>query len=316
MLDYLDEDVAYFLGMIVARGTINETGSIKQLIIEFPYGYIETENVKDRNSLLVSIDSVMDRVSELTEGSVRKIQKENSADIIIEFSRRTILWRDVQMLLHGYRNYNEFEIPEQIFKSPTSIQKEFIRGFSDVGAKVRLSNAYYNNQHRVYIDVLNSNWKLPIQICKLLQDYIGIPVQLITWGHPNIRDSGLDRYKNGDKYFWKKEHQIKVFAEDFEEIGFYIKHKQDAFIEFVQENKKLDRVSRFCEPPKRETKNKPLHPMESAEEIPIAIRNNHYNSYWQICCDLGCERCKRQRTINRDECEKVEDEEYDNNEAK
>jgi len=41
MIDYIDIDVAYVLGLIVARGKIVDTGTLKQIIIEFPYKNLE-----------------------------------------------------------------------------------------------------------------------------------------------------------------------------------------------------------------------------------------------------------------------------------
>lgn len=37
MLSYLDEDVAYLLGLIVCRGKLVDTAPIRSLIIEFPF---------------------------------------------------------------------------------------------------------------------------------------------------------------------------------------------------------------------------------------------------------------------------------------
>lgn len=124
--NYLDEDVAYLLGMFAARGTIREENNNKQIIIEFPYSHIETENVKDKNSLLVSIDDIINRISELVEFSPRKVPKDNSVDIIIETRKNTVFWIAIKLLLHGSTSHNNFEIPPNILQSCKSIKKEFI----------------------------------------------------------------------------------------------------------------------------------------------------------------------------------------------
>jgi hypothetical protein len=36
-MDYMDADVAYLLGLIVARGTLTPSEQVRQLTIEFPY---------------------------------------------------------------------------------------------------------------------------------------------------------------------------------------------------------------------------------------------------------------------------------------
>jgi len=37
IVDYLDADVAYLVGMITARGTFHQDGDIRRLVIQFPY---------------------------------------------------------------------------------------------------------------------------------------------------------------------------------------------------------------------------------------------------------------------------------------
>jgi hypothetical protein len=194
--------------------------------------------------------------------------------------------------MKGKSSYYEFEVPDQIFESEESIKKEFIRGFADVAGSARWANRNRWGKCRVYLDVLNSplNWHLPIQICYLLQDQLGVPVDVIQWGHPNTRDPSLKEYKNGRKDAWAREHQIKIFADDFEKIGFYMSHKQEILEELAEYNRKkgFDKT-KFCKPPKRR-KNKPKHPSENSEKLPPQIRGKHYDSYWQICADMGCTR--------------------------
>lgn len=35
--DYIDADVSYLVGLIIARGTLSESHGIRQLTIQFPY---------------------------------------------------------------------------------------------------------------------------------------------------------------------------------------------------------------------------------------------------------------------------------------
>jgi len=35
--DYIDTDVAYLVGMIVARGAFHQDGDVRRLVIQFPY---------------------------------------------------------------------------------------------------------------------------------------------------------------------------------------------------------------------------------------------------------------------------------------
>ena len=43
------------------------------------------------------------------------------------------------------------------------------------------------------------------------------------------------KYKQGNPHFWKKEHQIKIFANEFEPIGFAVIHKNEALHELSNE---------------------------------------------------------------------------------
>lgn len=73
-----------------------------------------------------------------------------------------------------------------------------------------------------------------------------------------------------------------------------MKHKQEILEELAEYDKQkgFDPAS-FCSPPKRLMgKEKPRHPAEKSEKLPPECRNKHYQSYWQICADLGCIRYK------------------------
>ncbi len=311
VLDYIDPDVAYFIGLITARGELADSGGVKRISIEFPFRNLEVEGVKkkivQRDQILLSLDKVINRVNELADVNTRKDIGERSVYLVVETLKNTLFWRNIRMLMKEKTTYYEFEIPDQIFESDEEIKKEFARGFSDVAGSARFSNRNRWGKCRVYLDVLNSplNWRLPIQLCHLLQDHLGIPVDTIAWGHPNIRDPKLKEYKKGRKDAWAREHQIKVFADDFEKIGFYMSHKQEILEESAGYNKEKGfSKAKFCNPPKRlGKKQKPRHPSEKSDKLPSEIRGKHYNSYWQICSDVGCIRyanfMKKQKKLSK-----------------
>ena len=96
----------------------------------------------------------------------------------------------------------------------------FLQGFSDVTGYIRRSNRYFQPyEHRVYLEI-PQNWELVIDICNLLQS-VDIPVQTIDWAHPNMRDGNLKKYNQGNTNFWKKEHQIKIWANEFQPVEFW-----------------------------------------------------------------------------------------------
>ena len=47
--NYLDPDVAYFLGMISARGVLHESAGDKKIVIDFPFGSFNAEGVNKRS---------------------------------------------------------------------------------------------------------------------------------------------------------------------------------------------------------------------------------------------------------------------------
>lgn len=73
-----------------------------------------------------------------------------------------------------------------------------------------------------------------IDVANMLKD-VDVPVQTIDFGHPNFRDAKLVKYNQGKPNFWKKEHQVKIFANEFLPVGFNIKHKQDALERYAEE---------------------------------------------------------------------------------
>jgi len=293
--DYLDADVAYYIGLVTARGTISDSGGIKRITIEFPFKNLKVQGIKiamvQRSQILLSLDKAISRVNELTECTVRKEQTAYAIHLILETLKNSIFVRDTKMLMKNKTSYHEFEVPSQIFEADIGIQKEFLRGFADVAGSARKTNLNIAGKHRVYLDILNSpsNWKLPIQLCNLLQDHLGVPVDVIQWGHPNTRDPSLKEYKAGRQDAWAREHQLKVFADDFEKIGFYMSHKQAVLEELAEYNRLKFSNATFCTPPKRK-RSKPKHPSESSDKLPQELRGKHYNSYWEICADLGCHR--------------------------
>ena len=291
--DYLDEELAYLLGAIVARGEIFEERDMTTILIAYPFknliaeGLTKSYNAPDKLSL--GLDGIVNLASNLGF-NVTKQSSETECRLVIKVMTESLPMRVLKSHLSPGRSYREFHVPEAIFNSKESIQREFVRGYVDVAGHVRKSNNYIDGRHRVYIDVLNENWHLPVELCTLLQDHLRVPVQTITWGHPNIRDPNLSDYNAGRQRSWAREHQIKVFADVFMRVGFYISYKGEILEELGDYNKKNfpKRSAEFCPGPKRITDKKPQHPGENDPQLPDRIRGKHFDSYWQICEVMGC----------------------------
>jgi len=286
-LDYIDADVAYLLGLITARGRISEAGGIRQIVIEFPYQSLEVQGIHttfDTNtSIRLGLQEIRERILELTNADISIINKENSIDLILRFIRNTMAWRNILMHTQGKTSYEYFSVPDIFFltDTPTDWKREYVRGFADVAGNVRRSNRYADGTNRVRLDVLNypTNWEMPVQLCTLLEEHLEIPVQLITWGHPNM---GRDF----------REHQINIFAVPFGKIGFSLKHKQAILEEFIEHDLKnySNKTYNPCLGRKKLRRRKPKDNREADEKLDERIRGKHFNAYWQICKRLGCTR--------------------------
>ena len=54
-----------------------------------------------------------------------------------------------------------------------------------------------------------------------------------------MRDGNLTKYNQGKPDFWKKEHQIKVWAVEYQPIGFAVIHKQEA-LDYFADKQRID----------------------------------------------------------------------------
>jgi len=293
MTAYLDPDVAYLLGLIVGRGQIVTSGNATTISINFPFKKPKVEGFDQFNEFTRSVHKIRRRIQNLVEGDVevQDDEKEREVRLNISFHRRPVSLRNIQLLLQEKKSHYEFSTPTEIHehKDPDVI-REFLKGYADTAGNIRRANRDQSGRHRVYLDVLNPNWSLPVQLCSLLQDKTRVPVQHIIYGHPNLRDPQA----KGGSEAWSREHQIKIFAEDFRKIGFYISHKNEVLKILATENERNfpTRASHFCNPAKGgrryQEKGKKKHPGENAKTLPPELRGKHCNAYWEICAAMGC----------------------------
>ena len=293
--NYLDPDMAYVLGLIVARGTLLSASGGNRIIIEFPFKNLEavglTSSYNQEQQLHYSLNQIRERIVEIAETDVSVNVDSHIARLEIRFLRSSIFWRNVNHLLKGETKFHNFEIPEAIFDSEDiDVQKEFVRGIADCAGFIRQSNNYMNGKRRVYIEVANRNWLLPIQLCYLLQQRLDVPVQCIQWGHPNTREPR----KLKKRHTWAREHQVKIFSEAFVPIGFHVEYKDIILREFAESDRSIYGNIRHCNPNPsiRRIRKKPKHPGEKSKKLPPSIRGKHFDATWEICLALGCEQKK------------------------
>ncbi|WP_366924336.1 hypothetical protein MFMK1_001303 [Metallumcola ferriviriculae] len=279
------DDLAYLLGLTCGRGKLDY--SKKHLTIHFLYKSIKatgvTKTFDQEDKLIIGLDPIVNKLIEFTGIPVKKLAFKNQIDILVPFGGNTHTWQNITHFFNYASDYTKFRIPSLFFQAPGSAKLNFLKGFADVAGFIRKSNYDQSGRHRVYLEIMNSNWVLPIQICSLLQDpTLNIPVQNILWGHPNTRGKGN----------WAKEHQVRIYAEYFEPVGFNILYKQEILEELAAINTaRGNKVPKPCDPVNKSvTKRKTIHPDEHSPKICSSIRGKHFDTYWQICCALGCKQ--------------------------
>ncbi|MBE7515186.1 MAG: hypothetical protein HS105_01030 [Chloracidobacterium sp.] len=280
---FLTPDISYLLGLITGHGEIQYNNDVKRIVIGFEYKSLESRAITrvfdQRLHIQTSLDPVVHRLQQIGVNVEKVVDKKIS--ILLTWVKEDIAWLFIKFLINGTRfSFHDFLIPEPMFETNDTNKKEFLRGIADVTGFVRKSNVYTDGRHRVYIEVSNKNWFLPPQICQLTQS-LNVPIQYIGYGHPNIR--------GGTGTSWAKEHQIKIFADDFEKIGFYISHKNEALAELSEFNKANFKTRKaLCTGVVGRGKTKGAHDHETHDKLPKELNGRHFNSYKEICKCLGC----------------------------
>ena len=293
----MNNEMAYLLGMITGNGEIQRGSIDTTIVIEIPHKKLETEFQKDvRIYVKASITDIRQVLEPLVGTGL--VFNQNANVSFISFTKRNedYLMREIMRYIGRATSHENIRISPEVFNFTEDERKQYIKGFADVTGYIRKSNYFFDKKmHREYFEI-PQNWGLVIDFCNLLHS-VDIPVQNIDWGHPNMRDGNLKKYKDEKPDFWKKEHQVKVWANEYEPIGFAVIHKNEALETFAQEqinfieiskNKKASDVTHkyYWELTGRK-KVKPNHPSENDAFIPEQIRGKHYDSWKEIAKDLG-----------------------------
>ena len=291
-------EMSYLLGMICGNGEIQRNFTNTIISIDIPHKKLQTEEVHDvKLYIKASIADIRSIVEPLIGTGLDFIQNKSSTILSFIKPNTDYLIREINRFIGNAVSHNDINIHSDIFKCTFDERRQFIKGFADVTGYIRRSNYYVGAKylHRVYFEI-PQNWQMVIDICNLLKS-LDIPVQNIDWAHPNIRDGKLTKYNEGKLNFWKKEHQIKVWANEFISVGFGIIHKQQALemysdellAGYQQENKDPEKYTHryYWGIRKIRNKEKPIHPCENDKFIPITIRGRHFNSWSEIAKEFG-----------------------------
>ena len=292
----MNTQMSYLLGMIVGNGQVQRGPNETTIVIEIPHKKLETEFSRDVGVYVkASITDIREIIEPLIGTGLKFTQSKNVSDLSFTKLNEDYLIREIMRYIGNSTSHENTKICREVFEFTTDERKQFIRGFADVTGYIRRSNyAFREPMYRVYFEI-PQNWELVIDFCNLLKS-VDIPVQNIDWGHPNMRDGNLKKYNEGKPDFWKKEHQVKVWALEFETIGFGVIHKQEALEYFAHKQKEFIAnegknpskvLHRYYWELTKRRKEKPAHPGEDDQFIPLEIRGKHYDSWQDIASDLG-----------------------------
>lgn len=284
-------EMAYLLGMILGNGEVQQNSSETKITIDIPHKNLYTDDMK--NTAIYVKASLFD-IQEILEPLIGQhfVQSETKRSTKITFSKPNseYVMREILRLIGSGTHHSTMKMNEELFAITTDEKKALLRGIADVTGYIRKSNIAFGQEgaHRVYIEI-PGNWYMVIDIANMFKT-VDIPVQTIDFGHPNFRDSNLDKYNEGKPNYWKKEHQIKIFANEFLPIGFNIKHKQEALEKYAEELLEFidsEKTHKFYWDKSIRRKNKPSHPAENDASLPIEIRGKHFDSWQDLAGILG-----------------------------
>lgn len=284
-------EMAYLLGMILGNGEVQQNSSETKITIDIPHKNLYTDDMKN---IAIYVKASLFDIQAILEPLIGQhfIQSETKRSTKITFSKPNseYVMREILRLIGSGTHHSTMKMNEELFAITTDEKKALLRGIADVTGYIRKSNIAFGQEgaHRVYIEI-PGNWYMVVDIANMLKT-VDIPVQTIDFGHPNFRDSNLDKYNEGKPNYWKKEHQIKIFANEFLPIGFNIKHKQEALEKYAEELLEFidpEKTHKFYWDKTIRRKNKPSHPAENDSSLPIEIRGKHFDSWQDLAGVLG-----------------------------
>lgn len=193
---------------------------IPTIVVEIPHKKLETEFQKDVGIYVkASVTDIREILEPLLGTGLTFTQNANVSYVSFRKSNEDYLMREILRYIGAATSHDNVRISPEVYDFTLDERKQFIKGFADVTGYIRRSNyAYMEPQYRVYFEI-PQNWELVVDFCNLLKS-VDIPVQNIDWGHPNMRDGNLKKYNEGKPDFWKKEHQVKVWALEYNPIIF------------------------------------------------------------------------------------------------
>ena len=287
----MNAQMAYLIGMILGNGEVQRGNDTTTVTIDIPHkNLLDDEGREVMVYVQASLTDIRGIVEPLLGYSLPITQTNRSTKISFTKPNQDYTMREILRFIGHGVHHSTMSMNEDLFSMQTDEKKELIRGMADVTGYIRRSNLAFGQDgaHRVYIEI-PGNWNMVIDVANMLKE-LDVPIQTIDFGHPNFRDSNLNKYNEGKPGYWKKEHQIKIWANEFLPIGFNISHKQRALRKYADELLRFMTSAQthkfYWEKPIRR-RPKPIHPCENDPSLPRNIQGIHFESWTDLARELG-----------------------------
>ena len=284
-------EMAYLVGLVLGNGEIQQGEEKTIVTIDIPYKNLYTDDLKDVAIYVrASVVNIRAIVEPLIGHNLRVSQEDHSTKLSFRKDNDEYVIREIVRLIGRGTHHSTMRMNPDLFNITLDEKKSLLRGIADSTGYIRRSNIAFGQDgaHRVYIEI-PGNWYMVIDIANMLRD-VDIPVQTIDFGHPNFRDANMVKYNQGKQNFWKKEHQVKIFANEFLPVGFNIEHKQRALEMYSEELLDFidpEKTHKFYWQKPIRNKIKPSHPGENDSTLPPEIRGRHFDSWTELANFLG-----------------------------
>ncbi len=282
-IDYIDADVAYLLGLIVAKGAFSTRSDETRILIEFPFRAARMDGFDQFSAYVEAISrQVLPRIRALLGNCVELMPAARRVSLVIALPRTHLVVRNLLLLLSVDGEGTASQVPKVVTEN-RELAIEFMRGYADAAATVRRSNRDQRGINRVYVDVSYHKWSLACELCWLLQDVLAVPVHSILWSHPVLRGGPSHR-----------EHQLRVYSHAFVKVGFYLGFKQKLLDAAVKENEQMGApIAEFCDGQAKRRIRKRRRHKDAA--LPAKLVGKPVGHYTDVCALLGCPRANAHR---------------------
>ena len=219
--------------------------------------------------------------------------KKKNGELVSEsdlYTQLSIINKTAKDKLIHFRNLIE-TTPELLSKCIIFVQdKEYGKLVQDILiSHIDKYHTYYADDEKGNLIAFPGNWNMVIDVANMLKD-LDVPVQTIDFGHPNFRDSNIKKHNEGKPHYWKKEHQVKIWANEFLPVGFNIAHKQKALETYATELLLCmdpEQTHKFYWEKQIRRRTKPVHPAENDHSLPSEIQGRHFESWTELAEVLG-----------------------------